>query len=210
MPETAQTLDRGLQILELLADEPHGRTVAELATELELGRAIVYRLVTTLERHRLLRRTPEGRLRLGFGLLELAGDVQPQLRDAVQRPLRALAEDVGATAHLAVAEGGEAVALVVVEPSRTDFHVAYRVGARHPLGQGAAGRAILLGRDPVGTLPYVMTSGELQSGAYGIAAPILGVAGLDASVGVVAMHALPDGTGAAVVATAATLSTRLA
>jgi DNA-binding IclR family transcriptional regulator len=36
----------------------------------------------------------------------------------------------------------------------------------------------------------VVTSGELQAGAHGVAAPVLGVEGLEASVGVVAMSAL--------------------
>ena len=49
----------------------------------------------------------------------------------------------GCTAHLTIADGDEALALAVIEPSWTDFHVSYRVGARHPLDRGAAGRAIL-------------------------------------------------------------------
>ena len=61
--------------------------------------------------------------------------------------LRRLAEQVGCTAHLTVAEGDEALALAVIEPSWTDFHVSYRVGARHPLNRGAAGKAILLLRE---------------------------------------------------------------
>ena len=51
-------------------------------------------------------------------------------------------EKVGCTAHLTVVEGAEALALAVVEPSWTDFHVSYRVGTRHPLAQGAAGKAV--------------------------------------------------------------------
>ena len=62
----------------------------------------------------------------------------------------------------------------------------YRVGARHPLDQGAAGKAILLGREP-GSAPYAETSGELQAGARGLAAPVLGVDGLEASVGIVTL-----------------------
>lgn len=54
--------------------------------------------------------------------------------------LRRLAEQVGATAHLA--DGVEAQAVAVVEPSWTDVHVAYRVGSRHQVGAGAAGRAV--------------------------------------------------------------------
>jgi DNA-binding IclR family transcriptional regulator len=89
---------------------------------------------------------------------------------------------VGRTA----ADGDEALALAVVEPSWTDFHVAYRVGARHPLSQGAAGKAIGLldGTDPA----YAVTSGELQAGARGLAAPVRGVEGLRASVGVVTLE----------------------
>lgn len=190
MPETAQTLDRGIRILTLAGAAPHGLTVAELATELAVGRAVVYRLVATLERRGLVRRGADGRIRLWVGLLELAHDVQPHLRDIAVPRLRSLAEDVGATAHLTIADGGEALALAVAEPSWTDLHVAYRVGSRHPLGQGAAGRAILLGRDPDSTQTYAATVGELQDGACGVAAPIRGVPGLQASVGVVAMREL--------------------
>ena len=54
--ETSQTLDRGLQVLEVLADHPEGLTVTQLARELDVSRTIVYRLVVTLEQHGLLRR----------------------------------------------------------------------------------------------------------------------------------------------------------
>jgi hypothetical protein len=105
--------------------------------------------------------------------------------------LRGLAEELGCTAHLTVADGGEALAIAVVEPTWTDFHVAYRVGARHPLDQGAAGKAILLGRD-IGSgstteRRFVQTAGELQAGARGLASPVLGVDGLEASVGIVTL-----------------------
>ena len=75
---------------------------------------------------------------------------------------------VGATAHLTVVDGGEALAIAVVEPSWTSYHVAYRIGTRHALDRGAAGRAILAAR--AGPDGFVATDGELQSGAHGIAA----------------------------------------
>lgn len=43
-------------------------------------------------------------------------------------------------------DGSEALAVAVVEPTWTDYHVAYRAGFRHPLDRGAAGRAILAAR----------------------------------------------------------------
>jgi DNA-binding IclR family transcriptional regulator len=186
--ETAQTLDRGLRLLHLVADAPGGLTVTEAAARLGVGRAVIYRLAGTLTEHGMIRRDGGGRLRLGVGLLQLARRAQPLLADGALPALRRLAERVGATAHLTVAEGGEAVALAVVEPSWTAFHVAYRTGSRHPLERGAAGRAILAGRK--GRSGPVTTSGELQPGAHGVAAPVLGVEGLEASVGVVALAPL--------------------
>lgn len=207
--ETSQTLDRGLRVLEVLAASPNGLTVTSLAAQVGVNRTVVYRLVATLEQHGLARRDSAGLVHVGLGVLALARGLQPVLRELAAPVLRRLAEELGMTAHLTVADGGEALAIAVVEPTWTDFHVGYRVGARHPLGQGAAGRAILLGRspDPQG---YVETTGELQAGARGVAAPVLGVDGLDASVGIVTLGELDaDVVGPQVVAAAAEVARRL-
>jgi hypothetical protein len=59
------------------------------------------------------------------------------------------------------------------------------------LDQGAAGRAILLGRELASEAGagsrFVQTAGELQAGARGVAAPVVGVEGLEASVGIVTL-----------------------
>jgi DNA-binding IclR family transcriptional regulator len=184
--ETSQTLDRGLRVLRVLSESPEGLTITELSVRLQVNRTVVYRLISTLEQHGLVRRDARSRLFIGLGVLHLASAVQPLLRDLAMPVLRSLAESIGSTAHLTVADGDEALALAVVEPTWTDFHVAYRVGARHPLSQGAAGKAIGLldGTDPA----YAVTSGELQAGARGLAAPVRGVEGLRASVGVVTLE----------------------
>lgn len=202
-PETAQTLDRGLQVLLTLGAPGHvrGLTVSELAAELEVGRAVVYRLVATLEARDFVTRGSDGRIRLGLGVTRLQLAVRPMLVEAARPVLRELADEVGATAHLTVAEGEQALALVVVEPSWTDFHISYRVGSRHPLSLGAAGRAILESRK--GTGGPVVTSGELQQGAHGLAAPVPGVPGLEASVGVVSTTPFDDQSVAAAVLEAA-------
>ena len=187
--ETSQTLGRGLRVLRVLSECPEGLTVTELSARLEVNRTVAYRLVSTLEQHALVRRDSRGRLFVGLGILHLASAVQPVLRDLAVPVLRSLAEAIGSTAHLTVVDGDEALALAVVEPTWTDFHVAYRVGARHPLSQGAAGKAILLvDSDEGGPTPaYAVTSGELQSDAHGLAAPVRGVEGLRASVGIVTL-----------------------
>ncbi|QIK74078.1 IclR family transcriptional regulator [Nocardioides piscis] len=184
--EMSQTLDRGLRVLLALAEAPRGLTASELALQLDVNRTVVYRLIATLEHHSLVRRDARGRHYVGLGVLRIASAVQPLLRDLATPVLRSLAEAVGCTAHLTVADGDEALSLAVVEPTWTDFHVSYRVGTRHPLTAGAAGKAILL-RPESGESAYVLTSGELQAGAHGLAAPVLGVEGLRASVGIVTL-----------------------
>ncbi|NLU66566.1 helix-turn-helix domain-containing protein [Streptomyces sp. HNM0574] len=202
--ETSQTLDRGLRVLKLLADTDHGLTVTELAGKLDVNRTVVYRLLATLEQHALVRRDAGGRARVGLGVLRLGRQLQPLVREAALPALRSLAEEVGATAHLTLVDGSEALAVAVVEPSWTDYHVAYRTGFRHPLDRGAAGRAILAARAPGPGGPGVqLTYGELEAGASGAAAPLLGVTGIEGSVGVVMLaDSVPPQVGERVVGAA--------
>ena len=193
--ETSQTLDRGLRVLQAIADAPDGLTVTELAQALDIGRTVVYRLVVTLELHGFLRRAADGRCRLGLAVLSMGRQVQPVLRDVALPALRLLADAVQATAHLSLAEGGDSLSVVVVEPTRSDVHVAYRTGARQPLEATAAGRAILAARTAAGRPlepPWVIATGEGSQPAIGLAVPITGVSGLEASVGVVSLHELAE------------------
>ena len=204
--ESSLTLDRGLALLQAVADaETDAPTISDLAEMIGASRAAVYRLLVPLQARGLVRRDGS-RVRLGLGLLQLAASVAPQLRSAALPALRALAEQVGATAHLTVADGDEAQAIAVVEPSWTAYHMAYRAGTRHSLRRGAAGRAIEL---PPGQA-WVLSSGELQPAANGLAAPVLGVPGLRASVGVVTFEDLDaDEVGPWVVAAAAAVTKAL-
>jgi AcrR family transcriptional regulator len=187
--ETSQTLDRGVKVLQHLASAgPTGMSVSQLAQALDVGRPVVYRLVATLAEHDLVRRFADGQIRLSVGLLTLATGAQSTVRQVAQPILRDLANAVGATAHLTLADGDEAFAVAVEEPSWTDFHVSYRVGSVHPVSLGAAGKAILAGR--VGDRSIVESRGELQAGAHGYALPLIGIPGLEGSVGVVALSPL--------------------
>ncbi|WP_340685952.1 helix-turn-helix domain-containing protein [Amycolatopsis coloradensis] len=203
--EGSLTLDRGLALLQAVADAGgEAATISELAVAIGASRAAVYRLLVPLSERGLVWRDGN-KVRLGVGLLRLAGQVLPQLREAARPVLRELAEKVGATAHLSVAQGDQAQAVAVVEPSWTSFHVAYRVGTRHPLSAGAAGKAITL--RPGGGEGWVTSSGELEAGASGVAAPVRGVPGLKASLGVVSLEPLDASVvGPAVVAAAVRLA----
>ncbi len=190
--ETSQTFDRGLQLLEFLAAADDALSVTDLAEALGVARPVVYRLLATLEDHGLAVADDAGRYRAGLGLARLTGSVVPALRATAEPHLRVLADTVGATAHLTLAEGDDGIAIAVVEPSATSVHVAYRTGRRHPLGRGAAGRAILGARSGRPKRWYV-TSGELESGATGLAVP-LALDGVEACVGVVTLGTIAERT----------------
>ena len=76
------------------------------------------------------------------------------------------------------------------------------MGSRHPLDRGASGLAILAARAPrpderaevaeARRRGYAVTSGELQSGAVGVAAPVPIEAALEVSLGVVALGSLDE------------------
>ncbi len=188
-PERSQTLDRGVVILELLAEVgATGLTVSDLARRLAVGRPVVYRLLATLADHELVRRDHDGTVRLGLGVRRVADATVDLVRQAALPVLRGLADTTGATAHVTIVDGVDALAVAVVEPSWTHLHVGYRVGTRHGLDRAAAGKAILAGRS--GQRAVVTTEGELERGARGLAVPVLDVPGLEASVGVVSVTKL--------------------
>lgn len=205
--EGSLTLDRGLALLQAVADAgAEAATISELATTIGASRAAVYRLLVPLAARGLVRRDGN-KVRLGVAVLRLAGQIVPQLREVARPVLRTLAEKSGATAHLSIAEGDQVEAVAVVEPSWTNVHVAYRVGTRHPISEGAAGKAMTLRQGGRG---WVASAGEVQRGVAGLAAPVRGVPGLRASVGVVALGAIKaDTVGPQVLAAAAQLAEAL-
>jgi len=199
--DSSQTLSRGLDVLKYLAASPGPRTPTQIATDLGLNRTVVYRLVGTLVEHGLARRTAEGGLSVGLGVLSLTENFYPSLREASQPVLERLAEDLRATAHLAVADGAESVAVCVVEPRTTDFHLAYRPGTRHPLDKGALGEALQAAT--AGERGVFISQGQLTPGATGVVAAVPGLPGLPAAVGVVTLSdhdwsAFPERVAAAV------------
>ncbi|GER91493.1 transcriptional regulator [Dictyobacter vulcani] len=201
--ETSQTLDRGLRLLEILAAEPEGMTAQALASRLEIHRTVSYRLLNTLLEHRLVQRMQDGRYKLGTGLIELARRILPQLQSAAVPELKRLAEELGATTHLTTANGNEAIVLTTIEPSHTHMHVVYRPGFRHALDQGASGIAILAGRPAQATernqivlarqRGYAISQNEIQSGASGLAVPLmLNGTPLEASIGVIVLGTIDE------------------
>lgn len=137
----SQTLSRGIRILEILADGP--LSIDDLAARLEVHRSVAYRLLRTLEDHRLVARDAAGLAALGPRMAALAAGVAHDLQAEALPELTAVANDLGLTAFLAVLDGEECITLTSVEPRHTVANVAQRPGTRHPVTSGAPGKVIL-------------------------------------------------------------------
>jgi DNA-binding IclR family transcriptional regulator len=141
-----QSVDRALTILEVLARVGEAG-VTEIAVELGVHKSTAFRLVTTLEAHRLVEQTTErGRYRLGVGVLRLAGATTARL-DLVQeaRPLcRQLAAETGETVNIAVLSERSALYLDQIAGSSA-LQPHNWVGQHIPLHATSNGKVLLSG-----------------------------------------------------------------
>ena len=143
----SQTLLRGLDVIEAMADGPIG--LAELATRLGLTRSTTHRLATALIERRYLTFVPRLGYQFGPKLLVL-GFLAQQQTDVVQlaRPhLEALATGTEDTVHLGVRDGDRALYLDKI-PGRRRVEIKSRVGDRHPLTSTGLGKALALDDAP--------------------------------------------------------------
>ena len=139
----SQTLSRGIRILEVLADARGPLSIDEIAAALGVHRSIAYRLLRTLEDHRLVSRDAAGLVALGARMAALAAGVANDLQAEALPELTAVANELGMTCFLAVLDGEECITLVSVEPRHAVASVAQHPGARHSVTVGAPGKAIL-------------------------------------------------------------------
>ena len=178
----SQTLARGLRALELIAGTRDGLTVQDVSDRLAVHRTIAHRLLVTLSEFHLVVRGNGGRFRPASGLVSLAANVQSDLLEVATPHLQRLADTLGCTMSLIIAEGNEAVAIAVIEPVTTSYHLTFRTGSRHSLDRGSAGVALHAAAPakPEDTADvrrareqgFAMTFGQVEPGAYGLAAPL--------------------------------------
>ncbi len=159
-----QSLDRGLEILEYVAEAKNPVSIGELAARLRIDRSSVFRLANTLHQRGLLMHADGSReYVLGSGLWKMA-KMYPWTDFLVKLssdPLKKLAGESGETAHIAIREGTKTI-IVDYEMSTQPLSVSMNRGDEGLLHCTSVGKALIMDHDSR-ALRLLLGPGELQS-----------------------------------------------
>lgn len=189
----AKTLARGIAALQAVVEAEDGLSAQEVADQLGIHRTIAHRMLVTLAAAGLIAKGGDARYRGAVGLVKLQSARYTALQHQAEPLLHELAERLGATVTLLVAENGQAVALLASSPANAKFQLGFSQGDTHPLHLAAGGHALRSLMDQyssdsslqqVRDRGYAMTQGEVEPGAWGLAVPIRGV-GVPACINVI-------------------------
>lgn len=178
----SQTLARGLAALQLVAASRTGLSAQQVADDIGVHRTIAYRLLTTLAQYRLIAKGEDGRYRSAAQLAVLGASFDNNVRQMSVPTLRKLADELGTTVSLLVAEGDQQVAIAVIVPTNVFYQLNFHEGSRYALERGAAGIALLASMPPrpgerdlvplARQQGWVTTHGEVEPNTYGLAVPV--------------------------------------
>jgi DNA-binding IclR family transcriptional regulator len=140
----APALDKGLDILELLAATDEGLSQAEIAKSLDRSPNEIYRMLDRLVRRDYIRRTSADRYELTLKLFELAHTSPPIRRPVSQATpaLRRFARDAEQAVHLVIHDRNILVVVAQVDGPGY-WNVSVRVGSRIGLVNTGSGHIFL-------------------------------------------------------------------
>lgn len=147
-----QTLDRALDVIELLATAKEGLGVTEIGNKIGLHKSTVHRLLGTLSERGYVEKNPKNNsYKLGLKFMEISGLFlkQLELKTEALPFMRKLAEIVGQPVHLAILEGTDVVYIEKVELVNS-IRMYSQIGRRVPAHCSAIGKVLLAGCDEPG------------------------------------------------------------
>jgi IclR family acetate operon transcriptional repressor len=144
-----QSLDRGLTILQFVAQAKHPVSLGELAALIGIDRSSVFRLAHTLRRRGFLSCPPglkEYVLGSSMWMLSRHYDWSNMLVKVAHTELKSLASQINETAHLAIREGNSALFINSAHANHV-IAVSGQTGELVPLYCTAHGKALLADSD---------------------------------------------------------------
>lgn len=140
----AKALVKGIAILDAIADEPAGLTLADITRVADVTKATAHRLLAALVDGGLVRHLDGGRYGLGNRCLALSDAFLTaiDLRSEALAAMRELVARTGETCHLGVLSGEHIVYIEKLD-SPHPIRMYSRVGAANPAATTSLGKAIL-------------------------------------------------------------------
>ena len=142
-------LEKGLDVLELLAKEPGGLTKSEIARRLSRSVSEIFRMLLCLEARGYIAQHENDRYRLTLRMFQLVQEYPPIERLIAQSTpiLHQLAETIQQSCHMAVIEGGRVVIVSQVNaPTSIGFYV--KLGSSVDIMDATSGFVILAHQTP--------------------------------------------------------------
>ena len=141
---SVHSVNRAVSILQVLARRGPS-SVTELATELQIHKSTVFRLLATLDARGLVdQNSSRGRYQLGYGIVQLAAGATRKLDLSVvsRRICEDLAEEIGESVEIAIRDERSVLTIdqVIGTAAMTPNHW---VGRRSPLHATSAGKVFL-------------------------------------------------------------------
>ena len=145
-PGGVRVLHKTLDILEAIKSRESGYRLADLTRTVELPKATVYRILTTLEARGYLDRAPDGSYRVARKLFDLQRpfSVEQILNRAAQPVMEKLVASCKETVNLGVLDAGEVVVINTVESPQA-VRMSSKIGNRRHLHSTALGKVFLAG-----------------------------------------------------------------
>lgn len=161
----APALEKGLEILEHLADSNIPLSRTEIAKGLGRAPAELFRMLNCLEQKGyVLRDADSGKYRMSMRLYAMGSQADPArlLREAARKPMEELAENVGQSCHLSVRHGDQLLVLMETLPPKK-ICLAVGVGTLLPLSRTSSGKLILSGLHEEDQAAFLAQDGYFQS-----------------------------------------------
>lgn len=144
------SLEKGLHLLSLFADEPYKWTVIQLAERTGMNRTTIYRILTTLENKGMLVKESNGKVYKIGPVPYHMGNVylmNANFRESILAILEKIAEESAESVGIAHREGNQVLSIYSVEIHQP-VKINDKPGAFYPMNKGCYGKCLMAYHDP--------------------------------------------------------------
>lgn len=142
--QLVQSVDRTLNILEMLVEADEGMGVTEISNKIDIHKSTVHRLLATLQYRGYVKKAGNDKYKIGFKLFEVGSSVinNLNLRGEVKPYLKELKEISKETVHLGVLDNNKVVYIDKVESNNT-IRMYSKIGRRNHASSTSLGKVLL-------------------------------------------------------------------